>query len=225
MKKIIWHGSPTIIEKPIFGYGKENNDYGLGFYCTESKELAKEWACQKPSKDGYANCYELDMQDLSVLNLSGDGFSTLNWLALLANNREFNVSAAVAKQGREYILENFLPDINNYDIITGYRADDSYFSFARAFVNNLISLEQLSQAMKLGKLGEQIVLKTEKAFNALTFKKYEIAQACEYYIKRKKRNEDANSEFRKQQEISDLEGIYMRDIVVGRIDKNDPRLR
>ncbi len=225
MKKIIWHGSPTIIEKPIFGYGKDNNDYGLGFYCTESVELAKEWACQKPSKDGYANCYELDMQDLSVLNLSGSEFSTLNWLAILANNREFNVSAAVAKQGRNYILENFLPDIDEFDIIIGYRADDSYFSFARAFVNNLISLEQLSRAMKLGKLGEQIVLKTQKAFDSLIFKKYEIAEANEYYAKRKRRNEYANKDFRKQQELDDVTGLYMRDIVVGRIDKNDPRLR
>lgn len=225
MKKIIWHGSPTIIEKPIFGYGKENNDYGLGFYCTESEELAKEWACQKPSRDGYANCYELDLLGLSVLDLSGENFTTLNWLAILANNREFNVSAEVAKQGREYILENFLPDIEHYDIIKGYRADDSYFSFARAFVNNLISLKQLSQAMKLGRLGEQIVLKTEKAFQALTFQKYEISESRVYYVKRKRRNDAANLEFRKQQELSDLEGIYMRDIVVGRIDKDDLRLR
>ncbi len=225
MKKIIWHGSPTIIEKPIFGYGKENNDYGLGFYCTESEELAKEWACQKPSKDGYANCYELNTADLSFLDLSGGDFTTLNWLAILANNREFNVSAEVAKQGRSYLLKHFLPDIQNYDVIKGYRADDAYFSFARAFVNNLISLKQLSQAMKLGKLGEQIVLKTEKAFNALTFQKYEIAESREYYIKRKKRNEAANLEFRRQQEVSDLDGVYMRDIIVGRMDKDDPRLR
>ena len=44
MKKTIWHGSPEIIEKPILGLGKENNDYGLGFYCTETLEPAKECA-------------------------------------------------------------------------------------------------------------------------------------------------------------------------------------
>ncbi|MCD8180369.1 MAG: DUF3990 domain-containing protein [Firmicutes bacterium] len=225
MKKIIWHGSSVIIEEPIFGYGKENNDYGLGFYCTESEELAKEWACQRPAMNGYANCYELNMQDLSVLNLLDSEFSTLNWLALLTSNREFNVSAAVAKQGREYILNNFLPDISDYDIIIGYRADDSYFSFVRAFVNNLISLEQLSRAMKLGKLGEQIVLKTEKAFASLKFKKYEIADSGEYYAKRKKRNDAANKEFRKQQEIDDITGIFMRDIIMERVDMNDIRLR
>lgn len=42
-KKItIYHGSEKIIENPIFGGGKRNNDFGFGFYCTESEELAKE---------------------------------------------------------------------------------------------------------------------------------------------------------------------------------------
>ena len=40
-KMIIYHGSAKIIEKPVFGMGNPNNDYGLGFYCTESEELAK----------------------------------------------------------------------------------------------------------------------------------------------------------------------------------------
>ena len=44
-------------------------------------------------------------------------------------------------------------------MVIGYRADDSYFSFARAFVNNEISLEQLSYAMRLGKLGELVCIK------------------------------------------------------------------
>ena len=39
---IIYHGSKDIIEKPEFGKGNKKNDYGLGFYCTENVELAKE---------------------------------------------------------------------------------------------------------------------------------------------------------------------------------------
>ena len=225
MKKTIWHGSPEIIEKPIFGLGKENNDYGLGFYCTETLELAKEWACQRPAKDGYANCYELDMKGLTTLNLSSEDYTILNWLAILADNRNFRVSTAVSRQGRDYLLNNFLPDISKYDVITGYRADDAYFSFARAFVDNQISIEQLSEAMKLGKLGEQIVLKSKNAFDAIEFIRYEIASSSEYYIKRKKRNEDANKQFRIKQETDDINGLYMRDIIRERIDNDDTRLR
>ena len=44
---VLYHGSEQIIEEPTFGKGKQNNDFGLGFYCTESEELAKEWASKR----------------------------------------------------------------------------------------------------------------------------------------------------------------------------------
>ena len=45
MRKILYHGSLEIISTPMYGQGKVYNDYGQGFYCTESLELAKEWSC------------------------------------------------------------------------------------------------------------------------------------------------------------------------------------
>ena len=53
----IYHGSQQLVETPQFGVGKPYNDYGQGFYCTESPELAKEWACPVKN-DGYCNCYQ-----------------------------------------------------------------------------------------------------------------------------------------------------------------------
>lgn len=41
MRKILYHGSLEIISTPMYGQGKVYNDYGQGFYCTESLELAK----------------------------------------------------------------------------------------------------------------------------------------------------------------------------------------
>ena len=35
-KITLYHGSEQIVEAPAFGLGKQNNDFGLGFYCTES---------------------------------------------------------------------------------------------------------------------------------------------------------------------------------------------
>lgn len=43
---LLYHGSERRIEKPQFMLGKEHNDYGRGFYCTQDLELAKEWACK-----------------------------------------------------------------------------------------------------------------------------------------------------------------------------------
>ena len=68
MKKILYHGSEFLIEKPEFGKGARHNDYGRGFYCTENIELAREWACAQ-HKNGYVNIYELDMEGLKVLQI------------------------------------------------------------------------------------------------------------------------------------------------------------
>ena len=55
-KITLYHGSEQIIESPTFGLGKQNNDFGLGFYCTESEELAKEWAVSS-LRNGFVNRY------------------------------------------------------------------------------------------------------------------------------------------------------------------------
>ena len=223
-KLTLYHGSPIILERPIFGRGKANSDYGLGFYCTEHIELAKEWACTE-GVSGYANQYELEMDGLRVLNLSDGRFTILNWLAILLQNRQINLSAPVQIKGQEYLLQNFLPKYEDYDIIIGYRADDSYFSFARAFISNTISLKQLSYAMKLGKSGEQVVLKSKKAFDAIHFVGYEAADESVYYIKRKTRDSEAREAFRKELEDDDVDGIYIKDIMKEEMKQDDPRLQ
>lgn len=223
-KLVLYHGSPDIIEKPAFGKGKIYNDYGRGFYCTEHIELAKEWACTEGT-DGYANKYELDTFGLSVLNLSSEDYTILNWLAILMLYRKGRLSTPIAKQGREYLIQNFLPDFQNYDAIIGYRADDSYFSFVRAFVTNTISLKQLGSAMRLGKLGEQFVLKSPKAFETIRFINYTVADNAVYYAKRKARDDEARAAYMKELEEDDINGIFMRDIIREEIKADDPRLR
>ena len=208
----LYHGSSEIIEKPVFGLGKTYNDYGKGFYCTENLELAKEWACTE-GIDGYANQYEFEMEDLKVLNLSSKEYNILHWLALLMTYRKVRLSTPVMRRGAEWLQEHFLIDINEYDVIIGYRADDSYFSFARAFVNNEISLEQLSRAMRLGKLGEQVVLKSQKAFDRIQFLSYEIADNITYYTRRKERDNAARVTYLEELEHEDINGIFMRDLI------------
>ena len=110
-------------------------------------------------------------------------------------------------------------------MIVGYRADDSYFSFARAFIGNEISLSQLSYAMRLGKLGEQIVLKSPAAFDAVQFISYVGVDNAEYYAKRKARDDAARAAYKAELEKDDLSGLYMRDILREELKPDDPRLR
>lgn len=223
-KKIIYHGSTEIIEKPQFGRGKTYNDYGSGFYCTEHIDLAKEWACAEDT-DGFVNKYEIDLSKLKILNLSSEEYTILHWLAILMKNRKVRMSAPVMKRGSEWLDQYFMPETKDYDIIIGYRADDSYFSFARAFVNNEISLNQLSYAMRLGKLGEQIVLKSKKAFDEIKFISYEVCDNKIYYAKRKARDDEAREAFNLELDKEDLRGLFMRDIIREEVMPDDPRLQ
>ena len=194
MIKRIYHGSEKRIEKPIYGYGKHHNDYGVGFYCTEIVDMAKEWAVDF-NRDGYANIYDLNMDGLTVLDLNGEEYCILHWLTVLLQNREFEVSSILAIEAKEYLIENFSLDYQSPDIIVGYRADDSYFSFAQDFLNGTISYRQLNSAMHLGKLGQQIVLKSEKAFSQLTYVGSECAKADDWYKQKKFRDKRARNEY------------------------------
>lgn len=224
-KIIVYHGSSKIIEKPVFGMGNPNNDYGLGFYCTENEELAKEWACSAES-DGYTNKYSLDLTGLSVLSLTNGEYNILNWLYVLLENRQFRISGDIATQAKEYIFNNFAVDYKSYDVIKGYRADDAYFSFANAFLNNTISVSQLEKAMVLGKLGEQVVAISQKAFDSLEFIEASVAPNETFLPKKIARDSAARDEFRKEKSRgSVLTEKYILDIIREGWKNDDERLQ
>ena len=199
---IVFHGSDHIVERPVLNGGKRNNDYGSGFYTTESLELAKEWACAK-NTDGFANRYELNLNGLSILNLNAPEYNILNWLALLTRYRSYWQTGSIAEEAKNYLQEHFFIDPAPYDVIIGYRADDSYFSFAQDFVAGTISLRKLSEAMRLGKLGEQIVLKSQKAYDQIRFLDATPADAKTYYEKKAVRDREARREYRKTKGAAD----------------------
>lgn len=224
---VLYHGSPTIVETPVFGLGSDKNDYGKGFYCTEIKELAKEWACPT-IKDGFLNTYELDLSDLRVLYLNREGYHILNWIAILLKNRIFSKRSPISRLASEYILQEFLPDVIDYDVIWGYRADDSYFAYAKDFLNNTISVSQLAKAMKLGDLGEQVVLISPKAFERIRFLGYEIAEGSIYNAKRMKREQNARAAYLENHGADFLvksHDLFVRDIIQEEVKNDDPRLR
>ncbi len=222
----IYHGSINIIKKPEYGKGKLHNDYGLGFYCTENIEMAKEWACNE-TQDGYANTYEFDLSGMNILYLNDKQYNILHWLTLLIKNREFRITNLIAKDAKQYLIENFSIDIAQYDIIIGYRADDSYFAFAEDFLNNAISVKKLAKAMRLGNLGEQVVLMTPKAFQQLHFIEAVNAPSSVYFQLKAKRDAEARRAYltsdRKPSYAADE--LYMLDIMRQGVKNNDLRLQ
>ena len=222
---IIYHGSDHIIETPVYRGGKRTNDYGYGFYTTENLGLAKEWACAD-NRNGFANRYEADLEGLKILNLNSPEYSILNWLAILARYRTYWQNSSIAAQAKDYLQEHFFIDPEQYDIVIGYLADDSYFTFAQDFVNNTISLSKLSEAMRLGKLGEQVVFKSRESLSHIHFTGAEPAEYELYYDRKMARDREARRAYRCTKHAQDgINELFMLDIMREEIQNGDPRLR
>ena len=131
------------------------------------------------------------------------------------------------EMAREYILKNFSIDLTKVDVIIGYRADDSYFSFARDFLKNTITVAQLSRAMELGKLGIQVVLHSEKAFEQLKYIESTIADNETYYTKRRARDLMAKEEYREATKLSSVtqDDLFIMDIIRQEVKNDDPRIQ
>lgn len=221
----IYHGSVHRIEQPVYGAGKPYNDYGLGFYCTKELDMAREWAVGH-DRSGYANAYDIDCEGLDVLDLGGENCDVLAWLAVLLENREFDAPSALAQEAKEYLLEHFRPDYQQRDVIIGYRADDSYFSFAQDFINGTISLRQLEHAMYLGKLGLQFVVKSRRAFQRLTFVEAVHADASAWYPRKLARDRAARREcFDVERNRRQRGDLFIAQIIDEEMVPGDPRLR
>ena len=215
MERIIYHGSEFIIEKPEYLKGNIHNDYGLGFYCSSNKELAKEWAAKRTGH-GFVNKYRIRDDRLNILDLTKPPFNdVLYWVALLMHNRELSDDLR-NNYPRElkYLEDKYLIDIKKYDIVIGYRADDSYFRFPEAFVRSEITLESLNKIFQAGELGKQCVLISERSFNLIHFLEYEEAferSRGDYYT-RKSGADKIFTDLLNSDRYS--KGVRLRDLIV-----------
>lgn len=179
----IYHGSKNVINSPIVNGSDPQNDYGPSFYLTLDLEAAKSWAC-KNSSVGVVNEYYLDekaFKKLKILDLTNnDRYSVLNWMAILMHFRELTSSF---KRDNKIILEwleKFYIDVSDYDVVIGYRADDSYFKFPIRFISNDLAFDDLHDIFMSGNLGVQYAFMSERAIKLLKFEK--VIECEEKYL-------------------------------------------
>lgn len=157
----VYHGSDHVIKQPQYLGGKADNDYGNGFYTTEYEDKAKSWAALNGNpSNSIVNIYELDLDKLKILDLNSCG--VLAWIAEVAANRGTNQEAADIVAGQ--LVNRYRIDAAEYDVIQGYRADDSYTQVIEAFLLNQINIFEVERLFYKGSLGNQIFLRSKKAF-------------------------------------------------------------
>ena len=144
--------------------------------------------CKKKWKR-FVNCYSIRDDRLKILDLTTPPYNNvLYWVALLMHNRLISTDLQNNyPKELKYLEEKYLLDISLYDVVIGYRADDSYFRFPEAFVRSEITLESLNKIFAAGDLGKQYVLFSKRAFKLLHFNNYEevFEISKDNYYKRK----------------------------------------
>lgn len=220
------HGTDHIIEVPDINIGNPHNDYGRGFYCTKAEEAACEWACKK-NTDGFVNIYNFDDEGLKVLDLLDGQHTVLNWIALLLRYRTFKPETELSADARDYIIGHYSVDLSGYDAVIGYRADDSYFQYAEAFVSGSLPLRSLNKALRLGKPGEQTAVISQKGFDRLKFADAYPVDKSIYYPKFLNRDTKARDTYRKEikKSKSYRDDIFVLDILREEMSNDDPRIQ
>jgi len=219
MNKTIYHGSSTIVRNPKFGAGRAFNDFGLGFYCSDSLTHASEWAVGS-DRNGFVTAYSLDYNGLRIIDLCSPQYCLMHWLYILLVFREFDPSTHL-HAAREYISKEFTVDYQASDCIAGYRADNISFALAGDFLNDKLSYEKLRSIITTEDMGRQFVLKSNRAFDRILYAGYETAHSSKYYPVK------ASRELRyiKTAQSADKDGLYISQMIEEGIKSYDTRLR
>ena len=208
-----FYGADFLVITPKYNVGNPSNDYGLGFYLTPDKEMARLWASKFPN-GGFLIEYDVNIKGLKILKLNNNtDEDVLKWITILIAHRFSYSDRKENEDTIRWLSNHYSVDLTDVDVIIGYRADDSYFDYSRDFVMNNLSLELLKEAMELGKLGTQFVLMSKKAFKHIRYVKSEpIAHTDEYQFFRAK----TKNEYRVIKKKDDINNTFIRDIMRGK---------
>lgn len=217
----IYHGAKQIVREPRFGIGRSYNDFGLGFYCTEDEERAGEWAVTA-SDNGFVSVYAFNDTGLRIIDLASSQYTILHWLSLLMNYREFDSLSPALHQAREYITRNFPVDYQSCDCISGYRADDVSFTLAQMFLNNELSFQELQKNLRSGDLGLQFVLKSNRAFERISYVGYTAASSRDKYPAKSSRE---MAVLMNAYKMAGAPGLYINDLIREEVKAYDARLQ
>lgn len=145
-KMTVYHGNYTIIEKPKILKGKNTKDFGLGFYCTITREQAIRWA--KRYDTPIINIYTVKLNtDLNILEFKEMSEPWLDFIILCRNGIQ-----------------------HNYDIVIGAMANDQIYNYIADYIDGIITREQFWSLAKFKYPTHQINFCTKKALDCLEFK-------------------------------------------------------
>ncbi len=148
MEKKLFHTSFEIVKAPDITHGRPNADFGQGFYLSDDEEFSKRWAKKRKDFTSYINKYVLDTTGLKIKTFHRDN----DWFEYISANRA----------GKK-------DSLSDYDVISGPIANDTLYDTYGIITSGILSTEQALNILRIGSEYTQIVLKSQKAVDALKF--------------------------------------------------------
>lgn len=157
--RTMYHGAPHIVDAPLCLLGRDNLDFGKGFYLTDLREQAVSWATRVVNigLPQWLNIYELDM-DYVLKNANSKIFNTYDeeWLQFIVNSRN---------GGQPWL---------GYDYIEGGIADDRVITTIEDYLNGDISMEYALKRLSEHQPNNQVCILSQALLdNSLHFLKAE----------------------------------------------------
>lgn len=140
---IVYHGSYCEVKYPNIEFSRDALDFGKGFYVTNIKEQAINWArkFELRGKKSYINIYDLDLDEIKKKYRIKEYLTySEEWLDFILECRN----------GNKIYLEN--------DVIIGGIADDRVYNTLELFEDNLINKEEALKRLRYYKPNNQICI-------------------------------------------------------------------
>lgn len=144
----LYHTGFDIIEAPDIHFGRQNADFGQGFYLSGNREFSVRWARERKGRHTYLNTYVLDTAGLSIKRFARDA----EWFGYIYRNRNGYADA-----------------LAHYDMLIGPIANDTIYDIWGITTSGLLSEAQALEILSVGPQYEQVVVKSEKAAAQLHF--------------------------------------------------------
>ena len=151
----LYHGSTVIVDKPLVSYGRDNLDFGKGFYTTSMQNQAEKWVQRFISlgKKGIINIYNFDDDNIQT---------KYRYKKFTEYNEEWLDFVLACRGGSN--------EYHNYDIIEGGIANDKVFNTVELFFTGLIDKSTALHRLKFEKPNNQICfINQEVVDNLLQF--------------------------------------------------------
>lgn len=156
---ILYHGATQPVLNPLVGIGRTDLDFGPGFYVTNDRQQAENWARTKASRSANAIPY-INIYEFNVIGFSAKDYRTLffpkydkEWLDFIAQSRK----------GEQPWKE--------FDFIEGGIANDQVINTVDLYVDGIYTVSQALDLLVNEKLRHQICISKQEIIDKyLTFK-------------------------------------------------------